>query len=107
VVLAPAVAHVLEDDVPPGLAPVADRREVEPVAVAAVPEVQHDRLARRQQREPVLDREQAVGIARVLGEREVRAVGLEELDRALDLVLELDLKLDGIGLEVDEAVMLV
>ena len=66
------------------------------------PEVEHDRLARRQELEAVGDRQAAVGPAVVLAEGEERDVRLEEVDRLGVLLVQLDLQLHRVGLEVDQ-----
>jgi hypothetical protein len=102
-VLAPGVALALEGDVAPVLAPVADRREdVGRLRRAVRPEIQEDGLAGRLELEPLAARQPAVLPLPVLGEGEEGAVRLEEVDRLLQPVLELELELNRIGLQVDQ-----
>src|SRR5262249_15409178 len=61
-VLAPRVRLVSDLQVPPELPPVADRRvERSRPDVAAVPEVEDDRLPRREELEPLPPRQAAIG----------------------------------------------
>ena len=90
-----------------GWLPVADRRVERRVLAAAEPEVGHDGLARRMEGEAVRHRQAAPGLSVVLAEREEGDVRLEEVERVLPLLVQLDLELHGIGLQVDEAAGLV
>ena len=104
--LAPAVALAVELDLAPRLTPVADGREALGHALAPVPapEVHDHRLPGRVKGEAVLHGKLAVRVAVVLGIREERAVRLEEVDRRLEPVVELDLQGDRIRLQVHEPV---
>ena len=103
-VLAPAVPLAFVVDRAPKLPPVADGREAQLAdgSRAGVPEVEHDRLARGPEVELLGDRKPADLRAEVLGEREVRGVCGEEVDRRLQSVVQLDLQTNRVGLEVDE-----
>src|SRR6266540_2168992 len=99
--LAPGVGLLLEHDVLERLPPVADRCEgVAYAARLALPEVEDDRLAGWTQAVAVRDRQAAVRSAVVLGKGEVGAVLIEEVDRPAVVLVKLDLKLHGIGLEI-------
>jgi hypothetical protein len=82
------------------LPPVPDRRkgarrdEVGPFS----PKIEDDRLPRRAEGEPVQDGQLAVRVAVVFGEGEVGTMALEEVDRFLKVVMQLDLELDRVGL---------
>ena len=101
--LAPGVALALVGDVTPLLPPVADRREdIRRLRRAIGPEVDHNRLAGRHKAKSAVLRQPAVRAAPILGEGEEGRVGLEEVDRLLDPMLQLELQLDRVGLQVDE-----
>ena len=103
-VLAPSVGLSLVADVAPRLPPVADGREARIGRLARpLPAVEHHRLAGRPKLEAIADRQRAGVGAQVLGEGEVGAVRVQELHGRFAAVVKLDLELDGIGLEVDEA----
>ena len=64
-------------------------------------------MARRSEREAIRDRQAAARTPVVLAEREKRDVRLEKGEGVLPLLVELDLELNGVGLEVDESAGLV
>ena len=103
-VLAPVVGLAAEGDRAVRLTPVGDRRErLGCAAVKRRPEIHHDRLTRRHEREPIGPGHPAIGVAVVLAPREKGAVGRQVVDDALVAIVERDLDLDRVGPDVDEA----
>src|SRR5436309_1458663 len=102
--LAPRVGLSLELHGAPVLLPVADRRErLTSGGRGVLPEVDDDRLAGGTKVESLAHRQRAAGPAPVLREGEEGAVLLEELHRLGNLVVQLELELDRVGLEVDQS----
>ena len=101
--LAPMVDFALKTDLAPRLLPVTDSGKRVACAIAVwLPEIEHDRLARRPEVEALRDWHLAVGIAVVFAPGEEGGVWFHEIDGPLQIVIQLNLNLYRVGAQVDE-----
>src|SRR5262249_10922446 len=94
-------------DVPPGLAPVANGGVDARVLAASNPEVGDHRLSGGIEREALRNGQPAPRLPIVLAKREEGDVRLQEVERELVLLMQLDLELHRIGLQIDQTAGLV
>ena len=100
---APRVALAAKPHFAPLLLPVADARErCAGADCRRVPEIHDHRLPGGLEGEELTDRQPAVRVPDVFPEGKKRDVGIEEINRRLKLVVQLDLQLHGVGFQIHE-----
>ena len=103
VMFAPRVALAAKPDLAPLLLPVADARErCAGDGRRRIPKIHDHRLPRGVEGEKLTDRQSAVRAPDVFPEGKKRDVRIEEINRRLELIVQLDLQLHRVGFQIHE-----